>query len=206
MSDNLLALITTAVDGELSAVDRLRFDHLLDSSAEARSIYDKLKADSDRLRNLPHAVPPRNLHQRVMAQIAAVTPIPVTPFSRPIIQSLPVDRTIVKSRKRSNRPHLLLSSEEANRDLIGSHRLQLPRACSSPSWEALSGSLMVAVVKRELLPTTQNVNLTHRRAEQGRASGPNGSLPITALALWPPHLMQSAGPIHEMILTTRNRP
>jgi hypothetical protein len=84
MTDKLLALITAAVDGELSATELPRFQRLLDSSSEARTAYHCLKADSDRLRNLTVVTPPANLLQRVMGKIAALTPTPRTlPISSP---------------------------------------------------------------------------------------------------------------------------
>jgi hypothetical protein len=87
MNENLLALVTAAVDGELSPPDELRFRRLMDSSPEARATFDRLKADSERLHNLPHVMPPANLHQRVMAKIATITPPPIilapSPVHRP---------------------------------------------------------------------------------------------------------------------------
>jgi hypothetical protein len=78
MTDNLLTLITAAVDGELSPADEFRFRRLLDSSPDALAMFDRLKADSERLHNLPPILPPVNLHQRVIAKIAAITPPPIT--------------------------------------------------------------------------------------------------------------------------------
>lgn len=77
MTDNLLSLITTAVDGELNPAEILRFNQLLDSSPEARGLYDQLRSDSNRLRNFPFVPPPSDLRAKVMAQIAAVTPRPI---------------------------------------------------------------------------------------------------------------------------------
>ena len=51
-------LITAAVDGELSATEVRIFRRLLDNSGEARALYAKLRADRDRVRNLPLATPP----------------------------------------------------------------------------------------------------------------------------------------------------
>jgi anti-sigma factor RsiW len=78
LTENAKALIAAAVDGELNPAETHRFRRLLDTSAEASALYDRLKADSERLRNLPTAVPPANLLQRVMAKVAALTPPPGT--------------------------------------------------------------------------------------------------------------------------------
>jgi hypothetical protein len=88
ITDEQLALITAAVDGELNHAETVRFRRLLDTSTEARGIYVRLKADSARLRNLPHREPPADLRQKIMARLAAITPPPnawptTTPLSRP---------------------------------------------------------------------------------------------------------------------------
>jgi hypothetical protein len=82
MTDELLQLMTAAVDGELSATDAQRLRKLLDSSAEARAVFAKLKSDSKRLRGLPRVEPPTDLHTRVMARVATATPPPNTAPAR----------------------------------------------------------------------------------------------------------------------------
>ena len=69
-------LITAAVDGELSATEVRAFRRLLDNSAEARALYAQLRANRDRVRNLPLATPPADLHAKIIARIATVTPAP----------------------------------------------------------------------------------------------------------------------------------
>lgn len=109
MTDEQLSLITTAVDGELSPAETLCFRRLLDSLPDARTFYVRLKADSDRLRNLPQTLPPANLHQRVMAGIAAVTPSPSsasTPLPRhPVNRPCPAEQTTLPfpAQKRQSR-------------------------------------------------------------------------------------------------------
>jgi len=76
ITDDLLHLITAAVDGELTDREARRLQRSLDASPEAQAIYEKLKVDSDRLRNLPQVQPPANLRPRIMARIAALTPPP----------------------------------------------------------------------------------------------------------------------------------
>ena len=77
MNQDLIHLITDAVDGELNDREMNHLRQLLDASSEARAIYERLKADSDRLRGLPRLKPPATLHARVMARIAALTPNPI---------------------------------------------------------------------------------------------------------------------------------
>lgn len=69
-------LITAAVDGELSATELRSLRRVLDHSAEARSLYAKLKADRDRVRSLPQTVPPADLRAKILARIATATPVP----------------------------------------------------------------------------------------------------------------------------------
>jgi hypothetical protein len=82
MTDEQLHMITAAVDGELSERDARRFCWFLDSSAEARALYAKLRANSKRLRGLPRVVPPADLHARVMAKVAAL-PARTEPTPKP---------------------------------------------------------------------------------------------------------------------------
>jgi hypothetical protein len=87
MSDDTLLLITAAVDGELSEREMMHLGRTLDASIDARALYEKLKADRDRLRALPTIPPPRNLVARVMARIASLTP---TPLAVPARRSEPI--------------------------------------------------------------------------------------------------------------------
>jgi hypothetical protein len=94
ITDEQLLLITAAIDGELSAAEASRLRKLLDSSAEARAVHARLKADSERLRSLPHATPPADLQARVMRRIAALTPPPelapkAEPAQRPVARPAP---------------------------------------------------------------------------------------------------------------------
>src|SRR5205809_230060 len=79
LTDDILHLITAAVDGELSPAEAQRLSQVLYTSPEACQIYARLKADSDRIRALPRVLPPVDLLPRVMARIADATPLPL-PF------------------------------------------------------------------------------------------------------------------------------
>lgn len=84
ITEEQLALISIAVDGELSPAETSRFRRLLDTSAEARALYVRLKSDSARLGSLPQAAPPANLKPRIMARIGSLTPPPGTlPLAQP---------------------------------------------------------------------------------------------------------------------------
>lgn len=83
LSAEQLQLITAAVDGELSATESRAFRLLLSTSADARELYAKLKADRDRIHSLPRAKPPADLHAKVMARIASATPAPKPAPARP---------------------------------------------------------------------------------------------------------------------------
>src|SRR5262249_57095856 len=76
IADDLLQLMTAAIDGELTPAEAQRLRRVLADSAEARIVFAKLKADSHRLHTLPRVAPPADLHKRVMARVAAVTPPP----------------------------------------------------------------------------------------------------------------------------------
>lgn len=83
-----LELITAAVDGELSATQGRAFRRLLETSTEARALYEKLKTDQERVRALartaPKASPPADLKTKILARIAATTPKPkVKPTAQP---------------------------------------------------------------------------------------------------------------------------
>ncbi len=69
-------LIAAAVDGELSASEVRALRRVLDHSAEARSLYARLKADRDRVRSLPQVAAPADLRAKILARIAAATPAP----------------------------------------------------------------------------------------------------------------------------------
>ncbi|AMV26512.1 hypothetical protein VT84_19085 [Gemmata sp. SH-PL17] len=89
MTPAQLELITAAVDGELSPTETRGLNHLLSTSAEARTLYAKLQANRDRVRALPRVAPPADLKAKVMTCVAALAPAPrVKPKS--IIQPVPV--------------------------------------------------------------------------------------------------------------------
>jgi hypothetical protein len=71
-------LVAAAVDGELSAAESRASRELLDASAEARDLFEKLTSDSGRLRTLPRVqvAPPPGLRAKVLARITAITPPP----------------------------------------------------------------------------------------------------------------------------------
>lgn len=76
-------LIAAAVDGELSATELRTFRALLETSAEARALYARLKADRDRVRALPRAAPPADLQARILKRIASTAPAPAITPARP---------------------------------------------------------------------------------------------------------------------------
>src|SRR6185312_9430005 len=69
MTDDLLHLLTAAVDGELSPAEQRRVQQVLVESAEARSLLARFQSDSIRLKNVPLSMPPVNLAGRVMARL-----------------------------------------------------------------------------------------------------------------------------------------
>ncbi len=83
MNAEQLELMTAAVDGELSATEARAFRQLLSASSEARAVFAKLKADCDRLRALPRSAPPVDLRAKIMARIAATTPVPTVAPAEP---------------------------------------------------------------------------------------------------------------------------
>jgi hypothetical protein len=86
-----LELLTAAVDGELTPARARQFRRLLDRSAEARTVYARLKADSDRLRNLPTVPAPADLRDRVLAALPVTVPAPpAAPARRPAPRWVPV--------------------------------------------------------------------------------------------------------------------
>lgn len=78
LPDDQLHLLTAAVDGELTPAEDRRVRLLLATSAEARVLYARLQADSDRIHNLTPAAPPPGLHTRIMARLPKAAPQPVT--------------------------------------------------------------------------------------------------------------------------------
>lgn len=87
-SDDLLHLLTAAVDGELTPAEAARFDRLLAESADARTRYARLKADRRRLQALPRALAPDGLRQRVLANLPATTPRPPRGLPRRSVAAL----------------------------------------------------------------------------------------------------------------------
>lgn len=77
LTDEQLALITAGIDGELTPAEARVLRRLLIASTEARDLYERLRADSDRLRTLPVVPVPVDLHMRVMARLAGCTPRPL---------------------------------------------------------------------------------------------------------------------------------
>lgn len=86
MTEEQLLLITAAVDGCLSEWEAERFRRLVDSSAEARAVFESLKSDRDRLAGLARVQLPRGLHASIMAGIAGLAPPfdPVTATGRAV--------------------------------------------------------------------------------------------------------------------------
>ena len=81
MPTNLRELLTAAIDGELTPVERKTAERLLKESEAARVLYGQLKADAARLKNLPKVPAPPDLADNVMAAIRdrAMTPTPLPP-------------------------------------------------------------------------------------------------------------------------------
>ncbi len=95
MTADQLLLITAAVDGELSATEARAFRLLIASCAEARDLYAKLKADSDRVRGLPRVAIPADLHAKILAKLAATPPAPQVrpqPHAEPSPTPIPLRR------------------------------------------------------------------------------------------------------------------
>jgi hypothetical protein len=74
MTDDLLHLLTAAVDGELSPPEQWRVQQLLVESAEARSLLARLQSDSIRLKNAPKLMVPAYLDGQVMARLPKSEP------------------------------------------------------------------------------------------------------------------------------------
>ncbi|MFO0801850.1 MAG: hypothetical protein U0791_01820 [Gemmataceae bacterium] len=73
MRDDLLQLLTAAIDGELSPAEQWTVHRLLCESEEARTLFARLQSDSARLKSLRKA-PPANLVERVMASLPKAEP------------------------------------------------------------------------------------------------------------------------------------
>lgn len=103
MTEDLLRLITAAVDGELRPAEARRLKRVFARSASARNLYRKLKADARRLRALPKVSPPPDLRTRIMARVAEVYPparpadAPPAPLAEPA--TTPVPRPVLASRR-----------------------------------------------------------------------------------------------------------
>lgn len=69
--DDQIHLLTSAADGELSALQERALKAILAASAEARDLYRKLCGDRDRLKALPRVAPPLDLRARILAQLPA---------------------------------------------------------------------------------------------------------------------------------------
>lgn len=74
MNDEVLRLLTAAVDGELTPAEQWHVHRLLVESVEARTLLARLQSDSIRVRNLPQVTPPANLTARVMAKLPKAEP------------------------------------------------------------------------------------------------------------------------------------
>jgi hypothetical protein len=84
LPDPTLQLLTAAADGELTPRQERQLRRLLDESADARAVYDRLRSDSRRLRALPKVNPPADLKDRVVARLLESTPLSI-PAGRPIV-------------------------------------------------------------------------------------------------------------------------
>ena len=54
---------------------------------QSRALYAQLRANRDRVRNLPLATPPADLRAKIIARIASATPAPTTRVAAPQPQS-----------------------------------------------------------------------------------------------------------------------
>ena len=73
MTDDLLILLTAAVDGEATPSEQWYVHRMLSDSVEARTLFARLQSDSIRLKNLRKAAP-ANLVARVMAKLPHAEP------------------------------------------------------------------------------------------------------------------------------------
>lgn len=76
MTDDLLKLLTAAVDGELSPPEQWYVHRLLTDSVEARTLFARLQSDSIRVTSL-RKPPPANLVARVMSKLPHAEPATV---------------------------------------------------------------------------------------------------------------------------------
>ena len=83
MTDDLLILLTAAVDGEATPAEQWYVHRMLSDSVEARTLFARLQSDSIRLKNLRKAAP-ANLVARVMAKL---------PHSEPVVVPVRRDRS-----------------------------------------------------------------------------------------------------------------
>jgi hypothetical protein len=74
MTEDLLHLLASAVDGELIPAEQSHVHRLLCESEDARSVFARLQSDSIRLRSLRKA-PPADLVQRIMAKLPQAEPV-----------------------------------------------------------------------------------------------------------------------------------
>src|SRR5579871_2127300 len=82
LPDNVLELLTAAVDGELTPRQERHLRRLLDGSADARAVFTRLRGDSLRVRNLPKAVPPAGLTTQIINRLPET--VPFAELSRPV--------------------------------------------------------------------------------------------------------------------------
>jgi hypothetical protein len=75
MTEDLLQLMTAAVDGELTPVQQWELNQLLVDSVEARSILARLQSDSIRVKNLPLVESPPNLASTIIARLPVLEPV-----------------------------------------------------------------------------------------------------------------------------------
>jgi len=75
MNEDVLNLLTAAVDGELSPAEQWRVNELLVESVEARSVLARLQSDSIRVKNLARVSPPAKLAQSILVRLSAIEPI-----------------------------------------------------------------------------------------------------------------------------------
>jgi anti-sigma factor RsiW len=78
-----LELMTAAVDGELSATEAAALRRLLAGSPQARALFAKLKADSERVRALPRTAPPADLQKKILARLATAPARPLATPAKP---------------------------------------------------------------------------------------------------------------------------
>jgi hypothetical protein len=78
---NLRELLTAAIDGELTPVERKTARRMLRESEAARVLYAQLKADAGRVKKLPRVPAPAELADNVMTVIndRAIRPTPLPP-------------------------------------------------------------------------------------------------------------------------------